>query len=328
MLKFIRAVIIGIVMALVCGSLAGGLYQMVGASRDDDIRREPPGQIHSVGSFSMHIYCVGSGSPTVVLEAGNSEFSSAWAHIQARLSDSVRVCAYDRAGYGWSEPSPESVTALRGTRYLRTLLNNANEEGPFVIAAHSLGGTYARVFARDYPDQVAALVLIDAAPPGRYSDMPADFAAVVQTANRLIITMPWLARIGVLRLLEYPANRLQGLPETAYAAARAFGADPVNAAALAEEYAAMDKLEGEADQLTTIGTKPVSVISAEVFNSTIARHQYVFHEYQKGLATLSESQGRYLLLEGSTHFSLLANEFHANQVADEILAVVEQVRSN
>ena len=117
-----------------------------------------------------------------------------------------------------------------------------------------------------------------------------------------------------------------GLPEYAYRAARAFGADPQNASATAAEFAAMDRMEGEADQLNALSGKPVSIISAELVHPRIARHQYVLHEYHERLTRISDDTGRYLLLEGSNHFSLLANEFYADQVADEIMAVVNLTR--
>src|SRR5512147_114574 len=70
----------------------------------------PPGQIVDVGGYRMHINCMGEGSPTVILDAGNGESSLDWALVQPEVAKQTRVCAYDRAGYGWSDPSPLSRT--------------------------------------------------------------------------------------------------------------------------------------------------------------------------------------------------------------------------
>ena len=84
----------------------------------------------------------------------------------------TRVCVYDRAGFGWSEPDPETPTLARTVRNLHTLLVNANIAGPYVMVGHSLGGVYVRQFAEDYPDEVAGVVLVDEANPQQFVKYP------------------------------------------------------------------------------------------------------------------------------------------------------------
>jgi pimeloyl-ACP methyl ester carboxylesterase len=110
----------------------------------------------------MHLYCTGTGSPTVVLEAGLGDFSlSAWSSVQPQLSAMTRTCSYDRAGTGWSDPAPERATLDGITADLHALLQVAGVTTPVVLVGHSLGGPLVRRFAVRYPGEVAGLVLVD-----------------------------------------------------------------------------------------------------------------------------------------------------------------------
>ena len=131
-----------------------------------------PGQIISIGDHALHIDCRGYGSPVVVLESGLGGFSTEWQHVQERLSDSTRVCAYDRAGYGWSDDGPLPRTATRNMRELRALLTAAGEQPPFLLVGQSYGGFVVRLFAEQYASEVSGVVLIDASSPEQFTQMP------------------------------------------------------------------------------------------------------------------------------------------------------------
>ncbi len=139
---------------------AGAVYQAAASSSDD--RSHPaPGVLVDVGGHQLHLWCTGSGAPTVVLESGLGGFSHDWSHLQPDLATTTRVCSYDRAGYGWSDSVDEPKTSAETARDLHELLANAGERGPFVLVGHSLGGLHVRTFARLVPDDVASVVLID-----------------------------------------------------------------------------------------------------------------------------------------------------------------------
>jgi pimeloyl-ACP methyl ester carboxylesterase len=121
----------------------------------------PPGELVDVGEGRLHIRCEGTGSPTVILEAGSTDCSLSWTLVQPDVSTFTRVCAYDRQGYGWSVPAPGPVTAHNVTGKLRTLLFRANISPPYVLVGHSLGGEYVREYAHEYPAEVAGIVLVD-----------------------------------------------------------------------------------------------------------------------------------------------------------------------
>lgn len=122
---------------------------------------EPPGRLIDVGGRRLHLYCAGQGSPTVILEAGAGSFSIDWSLVQPDIAKTVRVCSYDRAGYGWSDPGPEWDTVDQAARDLNTLLAKAGERPPYVLLGQSMGGLFARWYQHEHPEEVAGMVLIE-----------------------------------------------------------------------------------------------------------------------------------------------------------------------
>ena len=90
-----------------------------------------------------------------------TDYSATWIYVQPEVAKTTRVCSYDRAGYGWSDPSPYPRTANWRVEELHTLLVNASIQGPYVLVGHSLGGMLARVYAHNYQDEVIGMVLVD-----------------------------------------------------------------------------------------------------------------------------------------------------------------------
>ena len=132
-------------------------------------RYPPPGRMVAVGGYSLQLYCSGAGSPTVVIEPGMGVDWIAWRKVIAKLLPANRVCVYDRAGYGWSDPGPKPRTALLESTELHTLLSRAGVPPPYILAAHSYGAYIARIEASQYRGSVAGLVLVDPS----YEDEPA-----------------------------------------------------------------------------------------------------------------------------------------------------------
>ena len=171
--------------------LTGATYQ--GVVTAFERRQFPqPGRMVDAGGHQLHLYCVGEGSPTVILEAPAGGMSAAWGWIQPRLAESSRTCSYDRAGLGWSEAGDASYDPAAAAEQLRTLLARGGEPGPYVVAGQGLGAALATLFASGFGTDVAGLVLID--PPGMASAEVRD-----PTPVPLAQLWPWLARTGVLR---------------------------------------------------------------------------------------------------------------------------------
>jgi len=128
----------------------------------DQTQADFSGQV-AIGSRSLWLTCTGAGKPTVVLEAGHGETSETWARVTPLVSNFSRVCSYDRAGLGQSGPrAPDPRTPRAVITDLRALLVAARETGPFIMAGHSLGGAFVRLYASEHPADVAGLVLLDA----------------------------------------------------------------------------------------------------------------------------------------------------------------------
>jgi pimeloyl-ACP methyl ester carboxylesterase len=124
---------------------------------------KPPGKLVDLGGHRLHVNCTGKGRPTIVVENGLGDFSFDWVLVQSRVSTFTRICVYDRAGYAWSDPGPKPRTFSQLNLELRDALRKLGERGPFVLVGHSYGGPVARNFAATYPQDVAGVVLVDAA---------------------------------------------------------------------------------------------------------------------------------------------------------------------
>jgi pimeloyl-ACP methyl ester carboxylesterase len=121
-----------------------------------------PGRLVEIGGGrSLFLHCIGSGSPTVVLEAGAGSNAMQWQKLQSELGRTTRTCAYDRAGIGNSVAPPGVRDARDEIADLRRLLDRVRIDPPYVLVGHSYGGVLARVFAHLHPTEVAGLVLID-----------------------------------------------------------------------------------------------------------------------------------------------------------------------
>ena len=122
-----------------------------------------PGRLVGIGAGrSLFLECVGSGTPTVVLEAGFGGDSFSWQEVQRRLGRTTRTCAYDRAGLGNSVALPGVHDARNEISDLQRLLQSAHLDPPYVLVGHSYGGLLVRLFARAHPAEVGGAVLVDA----------------------------------------------------------------------------------------------------------------------------------------------------------------------
>jgi pimeloyl-ACP methyl ester carboxylesterase len=155
-------VVVAIAPLALAGALLTGGYFYEKTSETIDVKLyPPPGKLVDVGGHRLHLYCKGTGTPTVIIETGIATPSLAWFPVQNGVARFTRVCTYDRAGLGWSDPAPLPLSMADRVRDLHTLLSRAGVTGPFLFVGHSYGGLLIRMFARKYPDQVAGMVLVD-----------------------------------------------------------------------------------------------------------------------------------------------------------------------
>lgn len=188
------------------------------------------GQLIDVGGHRLHLSCTGSGSPTVILESGLGEAGAYWGLISNAVAHETRVCIYDRAGRGSSDPAPAPQDGFAVARDLHLLLERAHISGPFVLVGHSSGAQYVRIFAGRYPEQVAGMVLLDGQPAEAFEDLPW-YPTFYAGLRRVSAMLPSVARLGVGQFLSGPdatarsarslRNEVVELP-TALAQARSF----------------------------------------------------------------------------------------------------------
>ena len=146
-------------------AFVGAIYQFI-ANRLAEKKYPPPGRLVDVGGYRLHVQCSGpegaDSGPTVVMDAGIGECSLSWSPVQSEIAKFARVCTYDRAGLGWSDPAPTARTSREIVNELHALLTRAGIEPPYVLVGHSFGGLNVRLYATQFPEEVAGLVLVDA----------------------------------------------------------------------------------------------------------------------------------------------------------------------
>jgi pimeloyl-ACP methyl ester carboxylesterase len=316
--SFIRMSILIFVLAI-----AGMIYQTA-ATEADQRNYPPPGELVTVSGHKMHIYCMGAGSPTIILDHAGGGSSMDWSLIQPRLAERTRVCAYDRAGYGWSDYNPAPRTLEGQVNELHALLAGANEAGPYILVGHSYGARVDRVFAAKYPGEVAGMVLMD---PGiLYDDprYPAETQSNLESDNKMIRTARWLASFGLVRLLQpVMGNRTFDLPEEARLASASFPAAARYWQSLNDQIDVLSTVFEEERRVTTLGDVPLLVlISTEPDDAT---HK-VWTQANIEMSTLS-THGSYRLVEGATHFSLVYRQNDAQVCAEGILEVLDAARN-
>ena len=297
-------------------AIAGG-YETVQESLD---RRAHPmhGQLVDVGDGRrMYLSCVGSGSPTVILVPGAGEPSSIWAWIAPDVARDTRVCVYDRAGRGWSDPAPRQQDGFAIAKDLDALLTGAHEPSPYVLVGHSFGGLYVRAFAARYPNQVAGLVLLDATDPHQFS-LPA-YPAFYAYFRRVSALFPSLARVGVGRLAY--RSQYGGLPSEARAEQYMYWCTARHARSLRDEFAAAPLAMQQAGSLVTLGNRPLMVVTA------LKEALEGWGALQDEVPKLSSNSSHWSLATTS-HSSLIEDKADAALASQAIREVVTAVRTS
>lgn len=293
--------IVGVLAVALLAVAVGGAVTTIGSG--SAAATAGPGRMVDVGEHSLYIECTGTGSPTVVLEAGLGGSSASWAAIAPDVAASTTVCAYDRAGHERSDEAARPQDGVALATDLEILLDRAGQAGPYVLVGHSSGGPYLRVFADRHPELVAGMVLIDAQPADAFVALP-DYPAFYRNARVAYTLAPTFARIGLLGpILGLPANE----------------ATPDAARAARDEFAMLPAVLDQAAQLTDIGNRPLVVLSAG------AGLQEGWATAQRALADLSTA-AVHRVVPSATHSSLITGP-DAAASRQAILDVVAAVRT-
>ena len=306
--------------AAVLGMAGVGALVQAWATRRDERRYPPPGALVDVGGNRLHLDVRGDGpGPTVVLEAGMGSFSPNWYWVQSELAPALRVVAYDRAGLGWSERGTAPRDADTLAVELHTALQAAGVPGPYVLAGHSFGGLYVRIFAAQYPDEVAGMVLIDSTG----AHLPASTSAQSWGPDDILargsVLASTSARLGVGRLFGLAGYG--SLPPQSADEVRAKIATSTSLRSTIDEFLQATASEHEAAALTDFGDKPLVVLTAGSGNDA------AWMKAQDQTATLS-TNSVHRVAQGATHPDLILKQQDAALTAQAIIDVVSSVRSN
>ncbi|WP_426503056.1 alpha/beta hydrolase [Dactylosporangium sp. McL0621] len=308
------------VIAMLALASAGGGYETLREAADANAY-PMPGQLIDVGGHRLHLSCTGSGSPTVVLEPGGGEMSSNLGWITPAVARDTRVCAYDRAGRGWSEPADTPQDATQIATDLHTLLQRGHIPGPYVLAGHSFGGLYVLTFAARYPDDVAGMVLVDSTAPAsaaKPAARPPGDGGSYDATGRVSALVSASTRLGLVRL--YGRFDFGSLPPRSRDEVRARAATASNLRSTIDEYVQASASIEQAASLQDFAGKPLVVLTAG------SGHDTAWSAAQNRLATLS-TNCVHRVIAGATHEALVADQTHSAATTQAILDVVSSVRT-
>jgi pimeloyl-ACP methyl ester carboxylesterase len=308
----------GFVVAVLGLMLVGSIWESV--TEAADVRAyPPPGQLVDMGGYRLHINCAGTGSPTVVVDAGLGDWSTAWSWVQPEVAKTARICTYDRAGYGWSDAGPRPRTAQQFAKELHALLQHANIPGPYILVGHSLAGYTMRVFAHDYATEVAGVVLVDTTSAEPLTQEPADPKPQAESQSVGDAIVPTLARFGLMRLLAGLLNSGEHLPPEAAQAQFAFAVRPQYFKTVMDELRGVPQSMAQTRAALTLGDLPLIVLSRRPGDQP---DEKVWQAKQTDLLRLS-SHSQQLFADKSGHNIELDQP---EAVTAAIVQMVEQVR--
>jgi pimeloyl-ACP methyl ester carboxylesterase len=326
--RWTKRVIAGMVGSVLVLLLAGVVFQFV-MTRIDARRYPAPGEMVDVGDYRLHLHCTGreAGAPTAVMDSGLGGTVLDWQLVQPELARSMRVCTYDRAGIGWSAPGTQPRTSEQIARELHTLLGNAGIEGPYVLVGHSFGGTNIQVYASQYPDEVAGMVLVDSA----LEDEEA--VTLTKSLQPSPLLLRFLATIGVTRLPYTLGAETPGLtsPELEDEQA-AISSHRKHIFAIADETSSLE--ESFAENRTrpmSLGDKPLMVLTAgsvQTEGTGLSPEQAdqldKLHSESQAALTRRSENARQIIAEDSGHYIQVERP---ELVRDAIRQVVEAARN-
>lgn len=307
MRRWTTRVLLGLCSLIVVTALAGAFFQTV-ATRSDLAVTPPPGKLVDIGGYRLHLWCTGNGAPAVILDTGLGGSSADWGFVQPDVARFTRVCSYDRAGMGYSDPGPSPRTARRIASELAILLDRSGIAGPVVLVGASIAGFNVRVFASDHLERAAGLVLVDASHEADRHEVPpmAPFVALLST-------------VGVLRLLGVSfGERIESLPPSVQRYARATRFRAAGYRAAADEIIHVRESVSEVRSSRRKLTIPVAVVTGARGSDEN------WLNLQRDLTSLSE-RGCLMIARESGH---VVSVDQPGVVVDAIRTVVETARGH
>ena len=318
--------VVAVLAALVVGSAT---YNAI-ALRYFRAHNPPPGKMYLVDGYKMHLDCTGSGSPTLVLDAGLGNDSLIWGGVQPALSKTTQVCSYDRAGFGWSQARPGSRDADHMAAELHGLLTQAKVTGPIVLMGHSIAGLYMRDYASRYPAEVVGMVFVDSSTPlqNRILDLGVKAPTGLREWGRTLLIEAAFSS-GIPRLLGQCSHTFRGFDAHA---AKLLAEDlcGLQVKAMRAEIDNMDQSGLETVHTGPYGTMPILIFSHDPDRTLpkanpplwMVEREHRWNQMQERLKWLS-THSRRIIAQGSTHYIQLDR---ADLIDNEVPLFIEQIR--
>lgn len=287
----------------------------------------PPGEMYLVDGHRMRIDCVGSGLPTIVLDAGLGNDGLIWGGVQPTLAKTTRVCSYDRAGFGWSDGLPPPRDADHIAAELHGLLGAAKIDGPIVLMGHSIAGIYIRDYATRYPAEVAGLIFVDSSTPlqNRHPAWKSLNAKGPPGRIEMLLEKAVFA-MGIPRL--FGACSSSNFPMFDPRAAKLQAEDRCREhfQAIAGEMESFDRSGEETVHDGPYGALPILIFSHDVAKAASEARmtdvEKAFDEMQKDLKKLS-TRSRTMIAKGSGHYIQLSRP---DLIEREVPVFIDQIR--
>ena len=276
-------------------------------------RNLAPGKMVVFDGRQMHLICQGQGSPAVILESGMPGTALGWTSVIEDIASFARVCAYDRAGWGWSEAGPEPRTISNITGELRDLLRTAQVGPPYVLVGHSFGGLVVQVYASQFPDEVAGMVLVDSSHP----DL-ARRTGNLDRMGRVAFRLKLLAPLGIARfIIDVPSGNPESRPSSVRAMEKEVLATTRSLRAMASELEGLrESLNQATENRPRLGRKPLVVLTEG------RRRMEFWHAMQKQFTELSDNS-EWQVVDGAGHF---IHQDEPEIVVDAVRRAVESAR--
>ena len=274
----------------------------------------PPGSLVELNGRKVHVLCAGEGSPTVILEAGLPGSSLTWMSVFSEIAELTRVCAYDRPGYGWSQPTTSPRTAETIVQELRVLLQSTDTQPPYILVGHSFGGLLMQLYATRFPNEFTGMVLVDSSHPDQ-----AHRTLDLQEIDTISFAMKTLGPIGIVRLL-FPVPA--GNPESRDVSVREQERELLMTSrtlwtATREMSGLRESLRQVTESTVDLGSKPLVVLSEG------RRRAESWQALQEDLSRMS-TNSEWQVVDGAGHF---VQHDQPDVVVDAVRRVIEKLET-